>query len=572
MDSPPLLWSLLDAGGGRARWCEVRLVGHDERPAGPTARTTLRRGGARVECWDGLVGDDRGVALVRLVRAAEGDLQIVHELEVGGFDRPRGGWTGGAGGRAETTIEGTTVRVEGGEPVVAEGGRRLRTTLRAERGRWAALVIAVDTALEADPTALARALGDADEEAGRRLASARLPRHQPQRAADALAVLSACTFRPTGAVVAAPTTSLPEAPGADRQFDYRYCWVRDASLAVSVAALLGQRHAAEAYLRFLREIVGDDGRTPPLVDIRGGAAPPEREVPGVAGWAGSLPVRVGNDAAGQLQYDALGLAIEGVSVHVQTGGRLDDPTWAMVGAIADRVAGDEVGPSHGIWELRRPRPLLSADIGAWLAVDRAVWIARGWRPWTRRRRWIRARDRLRARVLAALTPEGGLPQSYDDDPPRADGASFMAVVFGMLGRRDPRATRLVDRTLHELEAGAFVHRYEPDASDDFSGAEGAFVPVSWWAVAALAAIGRVDEAAQRADAMWARLPRLVPEEVDPGTGEGLGNVPLVWSHMEGARASYILDAARRRERYGSAGLWAWRLARYASLRWGRDRG
>lgn len=146
----------------------------------------------------------------------------------------------------------------------------------------------------------------------------------------------------------------------------------------------------------------------------------------------------------------------------------------------------------------------------------------------------------------------------------------MAVVFGMLSHRDARADRLVWATINRLGTGPFLYRYEQGGDDGFSGKEGVFLPVCWWAVSALAVVGRVDEARARADELCARLPRLLAEEVDPQTGESLGNVPLVWAHAEAARAMYVLDAAALRARFGTLALWAWRMVRYARLRWPRS--
>ncbi|MFP5317907.1 MAG: glycoside hydrolase family 15 protein [Acidimicrobiia bacterium] len=534
-DSPPVLWSLLDpVRGTSARWLDARMVRASEDPAGPTARTTLALlgNGRRFTCWDGVLELDGSVVLARLVRGEDGNVEVTHEV---------GGVT---------------------------------SSLVAPAGRWAGLVVGPGPSVRPADERVETLLEEAERAAAAAMEHVRLPKLHPGRAADALAVLRACTYEPTGAVVAAVTTSLPEAPGAGRQWDYRFSWLRDASLAVSVAALLGQKTGAERYLRFVRRIVDGHGVPGvPVTDVRGGEVPAEREVPGLRGWAGSQPVRVGNEAAGQLQYDSLGLVLEAISVHVQAGGSLDDDTWATVRRVAGgMVDHGDPGPSSGIWELRDERPLVSADVGRWLALDRALWIARGWRAWDAladRRRWKRERDRSRERVLAALGEDGSLPQWYGQDPPVPDASALMIPMFGMLGRSDPRAARLVDWVVSRLEAWPFLYRYPP-GSDGLDGREGAFLPVSWWAAGALAAVGRLDEAGERVDAMCARLPRLLAEEVDPVDGAGLGNVPLVWSHAEAARTMYLLDAARRRKRWGATGLWVWRLGRYASMRWGRS--
>ena len=558
MDDPPVLWSLLDADGAAARWLGVRLSASSGRTAGPVLDTVLHGKTGRIETKDALhCADDRGSTLVRLVRGIDADLDLQHELALGGFDQPWAKWDG-----ARTKIGNREVHVLGGESAVQ--GRWLHTRVVAPQGSWAALVITFDPQRRADVEGLLTDLQLARAEDDEFIASASLPRHHPERAADALRVLRLCTFASTGAVVASPTTSLPEAPGHDRQFDYRYTWLRDASLAVSVATLLGRRDVAERYLAF---IVGQtrEHRLPsgPMTDIRGKDVPAEREVPGIAGWAGSTPVRVGNQAASQVQYDALGLLVEAVSVHVQAGGALSHEVWELVGAIADDLAdGDLADKTSGIWELREPQRLVSADIGIWLALDRALWIARGWRPRTRRRTWKKARDAARDRVLAALDQDGGLPQIYGDPSSTADASALMAVVFRMIPRRDPRASRLVDATLAQLDCTPFLYRYQPGGDDGFSGVEGAFLPASWWAVSALAACGRLPEALARADALDRALPALMPEEMDPESRQGLGNVPLVWSHMEAARAMYLLDSTQLRARTGPLGLAAWSANRW----------
>ncbi len=578
-DDPPLCWQLLDPDGGLAAFSGTELVESDPAPAGSSTRTLLRGEGGVVEVRDALLDTGSGVALVRLVRPrsrAQGQppgdqvpAYAEHVLRLGGSDRPTVQWT----------VDGTLARgscaARGRDrPVLVRADRHelrdgvLHSTVRLSPDGWSALVVAVDGDPGADAASLAEQVERRDSHERDRLARAHLPRPHPDRARDALAVLRACTYRPNGAVVAAPTTSLPEAPGHDRQYDYRYTWLRDASLSTAVAALLGQHDDARRYLQMVNRSWADrDLLDTPVLDVRGEPVPAPHEVPGVRGWAGSVPVRVGNVARDQRQYDAVGLLAEAVSVYVQAGGTLDRATWRLVSGLADQVAAGEperVQDSNGIWELPGRRQLVDGDIGRWLVLDRALWVARGWRPWTRRRHWRAARDVIGQRLLSLFDERGTLPHSYDGEDGTPDASALMAVAFGLLGRDDARAGRLVDDLLARLGAGPFLYRFPPE--ENGPGVEGAFLPMSFLAVTALAALGRVHEAQERLDELCAALPRLLAEEVDPRTGRQLGNTALVWSHAELARALYVLDAALRRDRWGAAGLWAWRLRRYLSFR------
>jgi uncharacterized membrane protein len=575
-DDQPLCWRLLDPSGGTARFPDLEYVDADDAPAGATATTLLRDDVGVIEVRDGILTREDGVVLVRLLRrradlSGPGQGTVEHELRLGGFDAPSVDWVvegDAAAGTLESLSRHRSLRARGGVQRIRDGA--LVSRLEVTDTAWTALVVGVDADPDVDQAALLDELAAQDAAERRRLEDGELPHSHPQRALDALAVVRSCTSRATGAVVASPTTSVPEAPGHDRQFDYRYTWLRDASLSTAVAALLGKGSDARRYLDFVHEAWGDrDLLTRPMLDVRGGEVPEERVIDGVRGWAHSRPIRVGNGASAQRQYDSLGLFAEAVSVYVQVGGRLDDQTWTLVRRLADQITDDDpdqVKDSHGIWEMRSAQPLVDGDIGRWLLLDRALWIARGWRPWTRRSHWKRARDTIRDRIVSAIDDQGLLPQVYGQDPPTPDASALMAVAFGLLDRGDPRAARLVDALLARLGSGPYLYRYPPGGDDGFSGTEGAFLPMSFLAVTALARLGRVEQAEQRLDRLCAALPRLLSEEVDPQTGELLGNTPLVWSHAELARAVYVLDAAKRRDRWGTAGLWAWRLQRYVRLR------
>ncbi len=554
LDSPPLLWSLLDPAGAAARWLDVRQHRAAAIPAGSGTRTVLQGPRGRIECLDGLLRQGSGPpALARLVRGLDADLDATHELTAGGFGEPAGAWRETATGLV-TLAGAAQLRVFGASAVV--DGRTLRTRVTAPRATWAGLCLSLDPDRAGGPHDwLEEIEGNlADDEEFIRLA--RLPEVGRSRCGDALRVLRQCTYTASGSVVASVTTSLPEAPGHDRNFDYRYGWLRDGSLAVAIAAQLGRADLAERYLAFVTDTVhARQGPIRPVADLRGADVPPEREAPGISGWAGSTPVRVGNAASDQRQYDALGFLLEAVWVYVQQGAALRPRVWQLVRDIADALAADGLERStSGIWELREPRNLLSADIGVWLALDRAVRIARLHRPWHRRRRWIAVRDATRDRVLGAMDDDGFLPQAYPDgDPPRADASALLAVIYGLVPARDARAGRLVDSMTERLGVGPFLYRYEPGEDDGFHGTEGAFVPVSWWLISALATVGRVAEARELAERLDRALPALLPEEMDPESGAGLGNVPLVWSHIEAARAMQLIDTAQLRRRYGRAG-------------------
>lgn len=573
-DSTPLLWWLLDPTGGVSRWRGARMADRDERPAAPSTSTILRIDGLRLRCRDGLVAaGERGSCLVRLASAVDSPLTARHELRLGGLDGPAVDWRRSVGRRRAWPPGGvlrlTEVGLSGEVWLVAPGadlmvdarGTTLDLTFEARPGEWAGFMLSVDGPPPPSLEAAAELLDAAEAEAEEMVSRCRLPRHHPERARDALMVLEACTYRPTGAVVASPTTSLPEVPGGQAQWDYRYTWLRDASLAVSVAALLGRREAADSYLGFIRSIDDEDRLARPVSAVDGGAVAAERTVE-AHGWAGSRPVRLGNAAGDQVQNDAAGMLVQAVSVYVQTGGRLSAPTWDLVRHAADHLADAPREPTNGIWELRHKRHLVDDDIGRWLGLDVALWLARLRRPLTRRRHWRQARDQARDRVLGAIGPDGSLPQAYGGGA-EVDASALMVAVFALLGRRDPRAHALVDSTRRKLGAGPFLYRLPPEPGRQ---AEGAFLPVSWWVVTALAVLGRYDEARDLADDLCARLPRLLAEEVDPEDGTSLGNAALVWSHMELARALYVLDAARVRRYWGSLGLGVWRLVRYFRLR------
>jgi hypothetical protein len=530
MHSTPRCWSLLDPRGGRLRFPGAVHAESDDDPAGPVLTTCLRIDGRLVEVHDALLTCAGTSELVRLVRGVEHDLDVIHEAHLAPFDEHS---------------DGATIELSAGGITTTIGAQPVCTRLTGPKDEW----IAVQLALPGHAHGV-DALWDRMEEArarhGQMLSHGRYPVANSDRGRDALAILHACTDVGTGAVIASPTTSLPEVVGGNRNFDYRYSWLRDSSTAIATASLLGQRDLADRYTAYLDDLGPDGILASPLSVAAGGTLPDEREVEGIAGWAGSRPVRVGNAAGDQVQHDAIGLVLDALRVHTRLRDRVSPRRWEIIVALADRVAeADPDEPTNGIWELRDPARLVSADIGRWLALDRALGLVRLRRPWKLERSWIRAHDEARARVLGALLPSGALPRSYDDD--HVDASGLLLVIHGLVRSRDPRAARLVDATIAALGCGPLLYRYEPDGSDGFDPGEAPFVPASWWAVAALAVLGR-PESVDRAEQLCATLPRLQPEQFDPTRGEALGNTPLLWSHAEAARALFEVDRCRSRHR------------------------
>ncbi len=366
-DSPPICWSLLDPRGGSARWLEATHAGSDGEPAGTTTRTRLRIGFAsRVEVWDGLVPHDGGTStLVRLVRGLDDDVVVWHSLKLGGFTEPWATWVDGV-----ATFDGRPpVAVHGGTSTFGADGTAL-TQLKVERDQWSALVIGDPDAMALDIDALVQSLERCEAERAR-TAPRKVSRTHSERIGHALSVLVACTDRDTGAIIASPTTSLPEVVGGDRQFDYRYSWLRDSCVAITAASLVGNDDLTEEYVRFLIGLGADRILEAPIRTVDGELVPDESTVPDVEGWSGSRPVRVGNGAASQLQYDVLGFVLDAIATVRRGRGRAHRELWPLAVRLADRAA--EVGePSNGIWELREQQDLVSGDIGRWLALDRAL--------------------------------------------------------------------------------------------------------------------------------------------------------------------------------------------------------
>ncbi|MEX0874179.1 MAG: glycoside hydrolase family 15 protein [Actinomycetota bacterium] len=358
--------------------------------------------------------------------------------------------------------------------------------------------------------------------------------------------LKALTYAPTGAILAAPTTSLPEEIGGERNWDYRYTWIRDGTLSLISLFSLGVREEAEAFKFWMeRTSAGRCEDLQIMYGIGGERSLPEFVLDHLAGHRGSAPVRIGNGAAKQLQLDAYGQLIEAVYLFAKPGGgRITPDNWSFVSGLADVVAETWRNPDQGMWEIRdEPRHFVHSKLNCWVALSRAVQLASSRHLPSSAQRWVVERDAIRAYLMQDAEERGWFSQAVGTDAP--DASALLVPATGFLPTAHPLVQRTLDVVRSELGEGALLRRYR--TSDGLEGGEGAFLLCSYWLLDCLIFGGRIDEAEAVLDQLhgYANDVGLWAEEVDPATGEALGNFPQAFTHMAHIRSCLHLEAARR---------------------------
>ncbi|TSD46524.1 glycoside hydrolase family 15 protein [Rhodococcus sp. KBS0724] len=350
--------------------------------------------------------------------------------------------------------------------------------------------------------------------------------------------LKGLTYAPTGALLAASTTSLPETPGGERNWDYRYAWVRDSTFALWGLYTLGLDREANDFFNFIYDVSSSDhGKPHPLqvmYGIGGERTLEESELSHLSGYDGARPVRIGNGAFDQKQHDIWGTMLDSVYLHIRTRERVPEALWPLLKRQVEEAIKHWRQPDRGIWEVRgEPQHFTSSKIMCWVALDRGAKLAEMQGEKSFAQQWTAIADEIKADILAhGVDSRGVLTQRYGHNS--LDASLLLAPLLRFLPADDPRIRATVLAIADELTEEGLVLRYRVETTDDgLSGEEGTFTICSFWLVSALVEIGELDRAKHLCERLlgFASPLKLYAEEIDAHTGRHLGNFPQAFTHL-----------------------------------------
>jgi len=370
--------------------------------------------------------------------------------------------------------------------------------------------------------------------------------------------LKGLSYAPTGALVAAATTSLPEASGGERNWDYRYTWIRDSTFMLWGLYSLGFEWEANDYFYFLADVAdAEEGRLQIMYGIGGESELPEHTLDHLSGYEGARPVRVGNDAFRQDQHDVWGAILDSFYLHTKSRDQLPERIWPILVKQVEAALEHWRGPDYGIWEVRgEPRHFTSSKVMCWVAADRGARLAEIRGDMERAARWQSAADEIKADICEkAVDARGVFCQHYDTTA--LDASVLLLPLVRFLPPDDPRVRRTVLAIADELTVDGFVLRYRTGETDDgLSGEEGSFTICSFWLVSALVEIGELDRARALCEKLLAHASPLdlYAEEIDPKSGRHLGNFPQAFTHLALINAVMHVIHVEEGERIGELQL------------------
>jgi GH15 family glucan-1,4-alpha-glucosidase len=365
-------------------------------------------------------------------------------------------------------------------------------------------------------------------------------------------VLKGLQYYPTGALLAAPTTSLPETPGGERNWDYRFSWVRDATFALWGLYTLGFDREARGFFSFVRDRVAGGTHLQIMYGIGGEATLTEQTLDHLSGYDRSRPVRIGNAAYDQRQHDVWGALLDSYWLHHRAGEYLSNTEWEDIVRQVEHAIESWREPDRGIWEVRgEPQHFTSSKIMCWVALDRGARLAEAMDRAELAADWFKVADEMRQDILEHGVRDGVLRQHYETDA--LDASNLLAVLLRFLPADDPIATATVRAVAEDLTVDGMVLRYRVDETDDgLSGVEGTFAICSFWLVSTLVEIGEVDRARALLEKLlsYASPLGLFAEEIDGRSGRHLGNFPQAFTHL--ALINAVMHVIRAEGAYESS--------------------